>query len=346
MFIPCTYHHSASWILKFLVLPMGMTLFIGGNGLAFTILEPTNDSTFTPGQEITVRLDPQDLSNLIQAKFYWYWEHEDMLLESIDENLARTSTQSDNPPFGGTIKIPETAIGQLRLLAVGDRAGGQFHDEKWAIFDEVFLTIEPEAELIEIDFQTNKPLAFGRAAGATVYDKVDFLGTIAELPVIGIFADGITRPIRRQSSGTTYHSSNEKVVLINPDGLMQLVGNGKTTITVKNRGKEASLAVVVEVQDEPNESPVADPGKNKSVQSGARVQLNALRSFDPEGGSLQYYWSQIGGSNVPLLDPYSAKASFLAPYVESTRIFRFKLRVTDIQGADSFPAFVDIAVEP
>jgi len=340
------YNHPSPWVLKFLFLPLGMILLLGESGLAFTILEPTDSSTFKSGQDITVQLDPNDLSNLIQSKFYWYREHEDMLLESVDENLARASTQSDDPPFGGTIKIPDTAVGQLRLLAVGERKGGQFHEEKWAIFDEVFLTIEPEAELVEIDFETNKPLAFGRAAAATVYDKVDFLGTIAELPVIGIFADGITRPIRLQSSGTTYHSSNEKVVLINSDGLMQLVGNGTTTITVKNRGKEATLAVIVEVQDDPNESPEANPGKNRSVQSGSRVQLNALSSYDPEGGSLQFYWSQIGGSNVALLDPYSAKASFLAPYVEDTKTFRFKLRVTDIQGADSFPAFVDISVEP
>ncbi len=179
-----------------------------------------------------------------------------------------------------------------------------------------------------------------------VYDQVDFLGKVVELPVVGIFADGVVRPIRLQTTGTTYLSSDEKVVTINPDGLLRLVGNGTARITAKNRRKEATLEVVVEVKDELNEPPVPDAGENKTVQAGTRVQFNALGSYDPEGGSLQYYWSQVGGSKVPLLDPYSPKASFLAPLVAAPRRFRFKLRVTDIQGADSYPVFVDVTVEP
>ena len=79
--------------------------------------------------------------------------------------------------------------------------------------------------------------------------------------------------------------------------------------------------------------------ETRLFKAGTRVQFNALKSYDPEGGSLQYYWSQVGGSKVPLLDPYSPKASFLAPLVADTRHFRFKLRVTDVQGADSFPVY-------
>ena len=37
---------------------------------------------------------------------------------------------------------------------------------------------------------------------------------------------------------------------------------------------------------------------------------------------------------------------FLAPFVAEPRLFRFTLRVTDVQGADSVPAVVDIMVEP
>ncbi|MGB0910843.1 MAG: PKD domain-containing protein [Nitrospirales bacterium] len=313
---------------------------------ALVILEPTHSSTYTPGQHISVRLDPHDIDDLTQAKFFWYREQEDMLKESARENLAGYFTRADDPPFGGKIIIPRTALGQLRLLAVGKKEGAQFGKDDWAIFDEVFLNIEPKAKLLRIEFETDKPLGFGRAALATVYADIDFLGTIVKLPVVGVFADGITRPIRTRTSGTTYHSSNEKVVVINPDGLLRLVGNGKATIRTKNRGKEATLDVIVDIKDDPNEPPEADAGKNQTVRAGKRVQLNALGSYDPEGGSLQYHWSQIGGSKVALLDPYSPKASFLAPLVEDIRTFRFKLRVADIQGADSFPVFMDIVVEP
>ena len=40
------------------------------------------------------------------------------------------------------------------------------------------------------------------------------------------------------------------------------------------------------------------------------------------------------------------KASFVAPQVSETRLYRFKLRVSDKKGADSLPAFVDVVVEP
>ena len=45
------------------------------------------------------------------------------------------------------------------------------------------------------------------------------------------------------------------------DGMLQIVGNGKTIVSVTNHGKQASLDVEVHVNDEPNETPVAEPGK-------------------------------------------------------------------------------------
>ena len=321
-------------------------LFFSKSVLAFSITTPADSATLKSGQNVTVHLDIGEVGDVIRSKFFWYGEQEDMLEEFVDEKLALVSTGSSNPPFGGKLRVPRGAIGNYRLLSVAEKEEGSFDQEAWAIFDELTLKIEPESTLQEIDFETDKPLGFGRAGTAAVYDQVDFLGKVIELPVVGVFSDGVRRAIRLRSTGTTYVSSNEKVATINPDGLLRLVGNGTTTITAKNRGKEASLEVIIEVNDEPNEPPVPDAGENKTVRAGSRVQFNALRSYDPEGGSLQYYWSQVGGSKVPLLDPYSPKASFLAPFVEDTRRFRFKLRVTDIRGADSFPVFVDVLVEP
>jgi hypothetical protein len=74
--------------------------------------------------------------------------------------------------------------------------------------------------------------------------------------------------------------------------------------------------------------------------------LNGLKSRDPEGEALYYVWSQVRGSKVPLLDVNMPRASFAAPHVSEKRLFRFKLRVTDKNGADSLPAYVDVVVEP
>jgi hypothetical protein len=232
----------------------------------------------------------------------------------------------------------------MRLLAVAEISRGRLGTR--SAFDEVVVHVEPTAALTAIDFETEKPLQLGRAGQSSAFGHVDSLGKIFELPVVGDFADGITRRISPPETGTSYASSNPKVIQVLSGGLLQIVGNGKTVLTVSNRGKQAHLDVDVNVNDEPNEPPMADAGTNKTVKSGSKVKLSGLKSRDPEGEALYYSWSQIRGSKVSLLDANNAEASFLAPTVSEPRTYRFKLRVTDKKGADSLPAFVDVVVEP
>ncbi|MEO6203572.1 MAG: hypothetical protein ABIU05_26475 [Nitrospirales bacterium] len=313
---------------------------------SFSIIEPKEFTVHQSGEHIPVALDLDGLPGVTTVNYYWYGEFDDMLRELVEEKLALVATAKSNPPFGGKILIPKETMGTYRLLAVAEQGGRQSQHESLAIFDEILIQIEPNAELLEIDFQTDKPLRLGRASGTRVYDQVDFLGKTFELPVIGQFSDGIARSLRARTTGTTYQSANEKIISVNPNGVLRLVGNGETVLTVKNRNQEATLDILIEVNDEPNHPPVSDPGKTQTVFSGTRVTLNGLTSYDPDGGSLQYHWEQVRGSKVPLLDPYSAQAKFLAPFVVEERLFRFTLRVTDIQGADSLPAFVDVIITP
>jgi hypothetical protein len=215
-----------------------------------------------------------------------------------------------------------------------------------SVFDEVVVHVEPKAALTTIDFETEKPLQLGRSGQSSAFGHVDSLGKIFELPVVGDFADGITRHISSPETGTGYASSNPNVIKVLPGGLLQITGNGKTVLTVTNHGTQTQLDVDVNVNDELNEPPLADAGADKTVKSGSKVKLSGLKSRDPEGDALYYSWSQIRGSKVSLLDANNAEASFLAPHVSEPRMYRFKLRVTDKKGADSSPAFVDVVVEP
>ena len=312
----------------------------------FSIIEPKESSIHHSGDHISVALALKDLPGVTKVNYYWYGEFDDMLRERVEEKLALVSTANNTPPFGGNILVPKEAIGTYRLLALAEQGGRQSQHESLAIFDEILIQIEPNAELVEIDFQTDKPLRLGRAGGTRVYDQVDFLGKTIELPVIGRFSDGVTRFLRGQTTGTTYQSANDNIISVNPNGVLRLVGNGETVLTVKNRNQAATLKILVEVNDEPNHPPVSIPGTTQTVSSGTRITLNGLASYDPDGGSLQYHWEQVRGTKVPLLDPYSAQAKFLAPFVVEERIFRFTLRVTDILGADSLPAYVDVMITP
>lgn len=340
---------------------------------AFKILSPADGAVIRPGQTITAKVDLGSDSGIVKVRYYWYPEQADTLVQQDDSEasimppqdrlgddrfsqkdnvtgapvvaIAALSSGSDqNPPFGGALRVPKEAIGPTRLLAVAEISRGRLGTR--SVFDEILVKVEPDAALQAVDFETDKPLQLGRAGQSSAFGHVDSMGKIFDLPVVGEFADGITRPISSPASGTGYWSSNPKVIKILADGLLQIVGNGKTTLTVTNRGMQASLDVDVNVNDEPNEPPIADAGANRTVKGGSKVKLSGLKSRDPEGEALYYAWSQVRGSKVPLLDVNGPEASFQAPQVSELRTYRFKLRVTDKKGADSVPAFVDVTVEP
>jgi hypothetical protein len=320
--------------------------------LAFKIIEPAEGAKLTPGTTVTARVDLGKDAGIVQVRYYWYGEQDDRLVEQDDATatgsivtpVALIGLSDHHPPFGGPLLVPKDGIGPMRLLAVADISRGRL--EKRSTFDEILVQVEPHAALVSIEFETDKPLQLGRAGQSSAFGHVDSLGKIFELPVVGEFADGVIRRISSPASGTSYKSSNDKVIKVLKDGLLQIVGNGKTMLTVSNRGKQAQLDVDVNVNDEPNEPPIADAGTNTIVKAGSKVQLSGLSSRDAEGEALYYSWSQVRGSKLAMLDVNSAEASFLAPIVSEKRTYRFKLRVTDKKGADSVPAYVDVTVKP
>ena len=320
--------------------------------LAFKITEPVEGGKLTAGKTVTARVDLGKDSGIVQVRYYWYGEQDDRLVEqedatatgSIVAQVALIGLSDHNPAFGGPLLVPKDGIGPMRLLAVAEISRGRLGTR--SVFDEILVQVEPNVSLTTIEFETDKPLQLGRAGQSSAFGHVDSMGKIFELPVVGEFADGVTRRISSPASGTGYKSSNDKVIKVLNDGLLQIVGNGKTVLTVTNRGKQASLDVGVTVNDEPNEPPVADAGANKTVKAGTKVKLSGLKSRDAEGEALYYAWSQVRGSKIALLDVDNAEASFLAPTVSEKRTYRFKLLVTDKKVADSVPAFVDVTVEP
>ncbi len=322
------------------------------DAVAFKIVEPSDGSKLIPGSTVTARVDLGKDQGIVKVRYYWYGEQDDALVEQDDTNaigsivapVVLVGEAEQDTPFGGLLRIPPEGIGLMRLLAVAEISRGRLGTR--SIFDEVVVTVEPEASLVAIDFETDKPLQLGRTGQSSAFGHVDSLGKIFELPVVGDFSDGVTRQISTPVTGTSYQSSNHNVIKILPGGMLQIVGNGKTTLTVTNRGKEAQLDVDVNVNEDPNEPPIADAGLSKTIRAGSKVKLSGLKSRDPEGEALYYSWNQVRGSKVSLLDANNAEASFLAPQVSEPRTYRFKLRVTDKKGADSLPAFVDVTVEP
>jgi hypothetical protein len=348
-------------------------LLIGSVAEAFKILEPAEKSVLKSGESITAKVDPGLDTGIVKVRYYWYPESAETLVEheetersdradpgriGDDRFFQRDNVTGSNvvaiaalvsssdmiPPFGGALKVPKEALGPMRLLAVADISRGRF--EGRSVFDEHVVTVEPPATLISIDFETERPLHLGRHGQEATYGQVDTLGKIFELPVVAQFSDGVGRSLTSAATGRTYTSSNQGVVKVLPEGMLQLTGNGRTTLSVQYRGKHDQLDVIVDVGDDPNEPPIADAGTNRTVKGGTRVKLSGLKSRDPEGEALFYSWGQVRGNKMPLLDVNMPEASFHAPQVSEPRVYRFKLRVTDKKGADSLPAYVDVTVTP
>ncbi len=354
------------------VLAVAALLLVADPVQAFNILEPVAGSRLKSGQKVNAKVDLGRDAGVVAVRYFWYADQAETLVEQdaaesggSQEKIADdkywqkdsavggnfvalpflVSTAQNEPPFGGSLRVPKDAIGKMRLLAIGEVTRGRLGTR--TVFDEVEVMVEPEAKIQAIEFETEKPLRLGRTGQLAAYGQPDTMGKVFELPVVGTFSDGLTRPLTDPSSGTTYKSSNEKVIKVHQQhGLLQIVGNGETTLTVTNRGKSAQLEVIVDVGELQNLAPTANAGEDLTVKAGKKVNLKGLQSLDPEGETLFYQWSQIRGAKVPLLDLNMAEASFVAPTVSEKRLFRFKLRVTDKQGADSPPDYVDVWVEP
>ncbi|WP_217532456.1 glycosyl hydrolase family 18 protein [Vibrio metschnikovii] len=93
-----------------------------------------------------------------------------------------------------------------------------------------------------------------------------------------------------------------------------------------------------------NRAPIADAGMAQTVVAPATVTLDGSASRDTDGTIASYYWEQIAGPTVQLSDANQAQASFSIGEVTQTETLRFKLTVTDNEGA-SGSATVQITVK-
>jgi hypothetical protein len=304
---------------------------------AFRLTTPTEGAAVTAGQPVDVAVDLGTEQGVSRVRYYWYRMGEEPLVAQ-QASAALESTGTAVPPFGGRLIAPNGTIGAVRLLAVGEVTRGRMAGQEE--FDEIVLRVEPPAALTGIEFEVDKPW------------RLDTIGKILEVPVVGQFADGQVRWIGGASSGSHYDSSDAKVAVVDQDGFLRVAGNGTAQLTVRNRGKEGTVDLVVKAEVETNGAPTAQAGPGQTVSAGTTVALTALQSRDPDGDPLRYEWSQVRGNKVSLLDADSSRATFVAPHVSTKRLFQFKLRVTDmkgpdtVKGADSTPSYVDVWVLP
>jgi len=304
---------------------------------ALTLKMPGANAKGASGQTLPVAVDVGNEVNLRRLQYYWYRIDEEPLA-SHQANPAPFTPSQDGSRLAGTVMVPPDALGTMRLLVVGEVVGGRMgsHEE----FDEVLVTVSTAAELQTIEFTVQKPWRLTQA------------GKRVMVPAVGQFSDGVSRALSGSSVGSSFHSSNDRVVSVDAGGMLQVIGAGKAAVAVENRGKTGTVDVIVETDGEPNRPPIAEVVKELHVKSGDLVLLDGLKSRDPDGDPLHFEWKQILGYRVILSNVNEAKATFVAPQVSEQKMYQFSLVVTDmagpdtIKGADSPPAVVTVWISP
>jgi len=133
-----------------------------------------------------------------------------------------------------------------------------------------------------------------------------------------------------------------------PDFIAPDVPIGGATLTfrlVVFDGQEDSDAAEVNIAvRNSNHAPVADAGAAQRVGAGTSVSLDGSLSFDPDGDSVTFAWTQVTGPAVDLLDADSARPSFVAPFVAAVSVLSFELVVSD--GTSQATDRVEVTVDP
>ncbi|HZI11220.1 MAG TPA: myxosortase-dependent M36 family metallopeptidase [Myxococcus sp.] len=99
-------------------------------------------------------------------------------------------------------------------------------------------------------------------------------------------------------------------------------------VTVSDGTLTASQNVVVTVRHV-NRAPVANAGMAAAVAARASATLDGRGSSDPEGTTVTYAWTQVGGPAVTLTGANTAQPSFTAPDVKASTELTFRLVVSD-----------------
>ena len=112
-------------------------------------------------------------------------------------------------------------------------------------------------------------------------------------------------------------------------------GDGTYTVTVQvSDGTDDARADISVSLSNRNEAPTADAGADQSdIEEGATVTLTGDGEDPDANDTLQYAWTQTGGSTVTLSAPSAAETTFTAPTgLSEDAVLTFTVKVTDAGG--------------
>ena len=220
------------------------------------ITEPINNSTVTPGQEVSITVEPVN-----------GFEPKEVLI--VTPFLVNTLTTS---PFTTVFTLPDDKAGIIEIAAAGKNSLNEI------VNDSVTLNIGQTANLESLE-----------AEPRDIFLDVD--GQI-QIITYGIYSDGVKRDITEKDKGTSYAPSDANVAKVDEDGFVSAISEGKAIITVTNLDKQTEVSLMVEGERGIPSAETVPPATIIDIQPPTNsdgwhhsdITIN-LSASDNEGGS-------------------------------------------------------------
>jgi len=183
---------------------------------AIEIVAPKDGAVVPIGAELVIQVQPSPGDDIDRA----YLAHSD---EHMKHN-------------------PQTGYFEQRIKLRGDSLG-PIEIEVWSKNSKGVVSTAKVT--VQVNLPPVLPLISLRIHAEQRKLVLEAVGEKRDLQVIGEFPDGTVRFISKATFGTTYQSRNEKIVKVDPNGVITAVGIGETIIVVRNGDKEAQARVIV-----------------------------------------------------------------------------------------------------
>lgn len=191
---------------------------------AATIISPAQDETVYAGSTIFVVVKPDHGEQ---------WQGFVMGFKAFEYDPISNT-------FKLAVQIPSNTIGYLDDIKVH----GIDKDYKEVELNRrVLVKLPPNVVLKSIVIYPDYIVLEKMPPGSKPED-IEAFGSI-NLIITGMYSDSVKRKLTASSSGTTYISSNEKVVAVSSEGRVTAQGLGSATIAVRNGKYSANVKVVV-----------------------------------------------------------------------------------------------------
>ncbi|MFK7794758.1 MAG: hypothetical protein AB8B89_05365 [Gammaproteobacteria bacterium] len=149
----------------------------------------------------------------------------------------------------------------------------------------------------------------------------------------GLDPDGDTLSfIWQQVSGpvvTISNANNQNASFLAPPTDVEVTLEFRLTVIDNNAGSSSDNILIQITNDE---LPIANAGEDQTIDEQSPGILDGVASNDPDGGSLNYLWTQVSGVEVRLDNSASSQATFTAPAISQLSELIFQLTVTDEIG--------------